>query len=118
MATVLLVEDNDDVREMMAVALQLAGNKVLAAANGQEALRVLAEQPAPCLILLDLMMPVMDGWELRRILKEDDHLSGIPVVVVSAMAEEMASRLGATAFLPKPIDIDRLLNVVCEYCGK
>ena len=117
MATVLLVEDNDDVREMMSLALQLAGNGVLTASNGSEALRVLAERPPPCLILLDLMMPVMDGWELRAALRRDPTLSRIPVVVISALTEDMARRLGATGYLPKPVDIDQLLQVVCDLCA-
>ena len=116
MATVLLVEDNDDVREMMSVALQLAGITVLAAGNGREALDQLEAAEAPCLILLDLMMPVMDGWELREALSANPHYSEIPVVVVSAMTEDTAARLGAIAYLPKPVDIDRMLDVVCEYC--
>jgi CheY-like chemotaxis protein len=116
MATVLLVEDNEDVREMMSVVLQMAGIRVLMAANGREALQVLTDSAEPCLILLDLMMPVMDGWEFRTILKNDSRLSRIPIVVVSAMTEDMVERLGATAYLPKPVDIDRLLDVVSEHC--
>ena len=116
MATVLLVEDNDDVREMMALALQIAGNRVMTAANGREALSLLHDRPAPCLIILDLMMPIMSGWELRAALQQDPALSTIPVVVISALAEEMAERMGATQYLPKPVDIDRLIAVVCEHC--
>jgi CheY-like chemotaxis protein len=116
MATILLVEDNDDIREMMAVALELGGHTVLPAVNGREALAKLREHPRPCLILLDLMMPVMNGWELRDALERDPELSEIPVVVVSAITADVAQRLGATDYVPKPVDIDRLLDVVCEYC--
>jgi CheY-like chemotaxis protein len=117
MATIMLVEDSVDIREMMAAALELAGMRVLTAANGQAALRLLRELPPPCLILLDLMMPVMDGWELGAALKRDPRLSAVPVIVVSALSRDMASDVGATAYLAKPIDIDRLLEVVCEHCG-
>jgi CheY-like chemotaxis protein len=116
MSTVLLVEDNDDVREMMTLALQLAGNRVVTAANGREALHLLHERPPPCVILLDLMMPVMDGWEFGAAVRRDSRLSDIPIVVVSALTEEMADHLGAADYLPKPIDIERLLEVVCEHC--
>ncbi len=116
MATVLLVEDNDDVREMMGVALQLGGHTVWPAANGHDALAMLRTRPRPCLILLDLMMPVMNGWELRSALKADPDLASIPVVVVSAVTAEVAQRLGTTEYLPKPVDIDHLLDVVCMYC--
>jgi CheY-like chemotaxis protein len=116
MATILLVEDNDDVREMMAVALELGGHTVLPAVNGREALAMLRERPHPCLILLDLMMPVMNGWELRAALQKDPNLAEIPVVVVSAVTADIAQRLGGTQYVPKPVDIDRLLDVVCEYC--
>jgi len=116
MATVLLVEDNDDVRDMMAVALQIAGNRVLTARNGREALHLLHELPRPCLIILDLMMPVMNGWELKAALVGDPSLSDIPTIVVSALSDEAMARTGATEYLPKPVDIDRLIEVVCHHC--
>ena len=117
MATILLVEDNDDVREMMLVALQLEGHAVWTARNGSEALEVLKDRPAPCLILMDLMMPVMNGWELRKALKADPKFSEIPTVVISAVTPDVATRLSATEYLAKPVDIDRLLGLVCEHCG-
>jgi CheY-like chemotaxis protein len=116
MAAVLLVEDNDDVREMMALALELAGHDVVLAANGREALVRLRERPRPCVILLDLMMPVMNGWEFRQALYSEPALRDVPVVVVSAVNEDLARQAGATAYLPKPIDIDRMLEIVAENC--
>lgn len=116
MATILLVEDNDDVRDMMAVALQLEGHTVRTAANGRDALERLRFESRPCLILMDLMMPVMNGWELRKALAADTALADIPVVVVSAVTAEIAQRLSASDYVPKPVDIDRLLDIVCEYC--
>lgn len=116
MATLLLVEDNDDVREMMALALQLDGHTVHAVANGREALASLKDGVEPCLILMDLMMPVMNGWEFRAALQQDPALREIPVVVVSALSADAAQRLPGTAYVSKPVDIDRLLETVCEYC--
>ncbi len=116
MAAVLLVEDNDDVREMMALALQLAGHDVVLARNGREALARLDDHPRPCVILLDLMMPVMNGWEFGRLLRAAPGLSDVPLVVVSALAEELARQVGARAYIAKPADIDRILDIVAEVC--
>ncbi len=116
MAAVLLVEDNDDVREMMALALQLAGHDVVLARNGGEAMALLHERPRPCVILLDLMMPVMNGWEFRQALHAEPGLRDLPVVIVSALNEELADQIGATAYLPKPIDIDRMLDIIADHC--
>lgn len=112
MAKILVVEDNDDVREMMAVTLELEGHTVDTAVNGRDALEKLRTGKKPALILLDLMMPVMNGWELRRALQEDPELRMVPVVVVSAATGEIVKKTAADAFLPKPVDMDRLLDVV------
>ena len=68
------------------------------------------------MILTDLMMPVMNGWELRAALRRDPDLADVPVVAVSAVSVEHLLRLDGMEFLPKPIDIDRLLDVVGEHC--
>jgi CheY-like chemotaxis protein len=117
MATILVVEDNDDVREMMTVALELEGHEVHAAANGRQALVQLENGLQPCLILLDLMMPVMNGWEFRSALKRDDRFKDIPVVVISAVGSDLGG-IGMGAFLPKPVDVDTLLSVVCKECDR
>jgi CheY-like chemotaxis protein len=117
MASVLVVEDNDDVREMMAVTLELEGHHVATAINGRDALEKLHTGERPCVILLDLMMPVMNGWEFRRALELDPVLRDVPVVVVSAATREMAQRAHAAAHLPKPLDMDQLLDVVGTLCG-
>lgn len=117
MASVLVVEDNDDVREMMAVTLELEGHHVATAVNGRDALEKLHTGERPCVILLDLMMPVMNGWEFRRALELDPVLRDVPVVVVSAATKEMAQRAHATAHLPKPLDMDQLLDIVGALCS-
>jgi CheY-like chemotaxis protein len=117
MATILVVEDNDDVREMMALALELEGHTVWSAAHGRDALALLRARPErPRLILMDLMMPVMNGWELRAALKADPRLATIPIIVISAVTAEIAQRIRDARYVPKPVDLDRLLDVVCEYC--
>jgi CheY-like chemotaxis protein len=116
MAKILVVEDNDDVREMMAITLQLEGYKVTTAVNGHEALEKLRSGLKPGLILLDLMMPGMDGWEFRRALQREPSMRDISVVVISAATGDLLSRAVADAYLPKPIDMDQLLDVVSELC--
>jgi CheY-like chemotaxis protein len=116
MANILVVEDNDDVREMMAVTLELEGHEVATAVNGRDALNKLHAGHKPCLILLDLMMPVMNGWEFQRALDRDPELRDVPVVVVSAANGDMVKKAEAVAYLPKPLDMDRLLDVVCVFC--
>jgi CheY-like chemotaxis protein len=115
MATILLVEDNEDLRDMMSVALELGGHVVWPAGNGREALQILHLRQHPDLILADLMMPVMDGWELRAAIKADPSLSTIPLLVVSAVSPEIDRALGSTGYLAKPVDLDVLLDVVSSY---
>ena len=108
----LVVEDNADSAEMLVEYLEHQGYHVEVAQNGAEALKRLTETAAlPNLILLDLTMPVMDGWTLRRALLQDERLSGVPVVVVSALAnlpppEQVAENL------QKPIELRRLLETI------
>ncbi len=114
---ILVVEDDCTIRETIAELLQEEGYGVTCAGNGVEALAALAHEEAPGLILLDLMMPVMNGWELRDALSHDPRLSRIPVVVVSAgTAADAAASLGADAFLPKPFEITALLDAVGRHC--
>ena len=114
MATVLLVEDNPDVRDMMALALQFAGHRVMAASNGKDALKVL-RAARPCVILLDLMMPIMDGWQFCAAREQDGELRKVPLIVISALTD-VSARIPASAHLSKPVDIDRMLELVDSYC--
>ena len=113
---VLIVEDDADLRDMMAQLLNLEGFNAATAANGREALEYLQESDRPDVILLDLMMPVMDGWEFRRRQQADPSVSGVPVIVLSALDPTRAADVNANAFLKKPLDFDRLLALVRSYC--
>ena len=115
---VLIVEDDADLREMMAQLLSLEGFRATAVANGREALEYLHEADVPQVILLDLMMPVMDGWEFRRKQQADPALASVPVIVLSALDLARAGNLDATAFLKKPLDFDHLLALVREHCAR
>ncbi|MET0594658.1 MAG: response regulator [Polyangiaceae bacterium] len=115
---ILIVEDDDDIREALTQILELEGYVVREAVNGREALELTAKGPTPDLILLDLMMPVMDGWQFRAEQLKDPVLSKVPVVVISADAgvHEKVTTFGAAAVLPKPISLDRLLRAVESLC--
>ena len=115
-ATVLIVEDDLDTREMLEQFLEIQGFHVETAENGQRALECLGEGCAACVILLDLMMPVMDGWEFRRQLDADPTLAPVPVIVLSALDRVRSANIDAAAFLKKPLDFDRLLDLVRTYC--
>jgi CheY-like chemotaxis protein len=113
---VLIVEDDEDLRDMMAQMLTIEGFAATAVANGREALDYLRQAIKPHVILLDLMMPVMDGWEFRRRQQADPELAPVPVIVLSALDPSRAAPVDATAFLKKPLDFDRLLELVRDHC--
>ena len=115
--TVFIIEDDPDTREMMAKFLELEGFEIQVAANGSQALDRLREGTAANVILLDLMMPVMDGWEFRRRQVEDARIKGIPTIVVSAAGRDRISQISADAYLSKPVDMDELLQRVTELCA-
>ena len=112
--SVLLVEDDDGVRESVAAILRDEGYVVDEADSGWSALARLAHGPRPTLILLDLMMPEMDGIDFRERQLADPALRAIPVVIISARPDvaRQAARLHADAFLQKPMSFEELLHVV------
>jgi two-component system response regulator MprA len=117
--TVLVVDDDDDIREAIAEALDIQGHAVLQARDGADAMRILSAASAlPGLILLDLMMPVMDGFELRQRLRGDERLRDIPVVILSAdnSARKRAKELDVAACYVKPVTIATLMSAVARYC--
>jgi CheY-like chemotaxis protein len=113
---VLIVEDDEDLRDMMAQMLTIEGFAATAVGNGREALDYLRRAIKPHVILLDLMMPVMDGWEFRRRQQADPELAPVPVIVLSALDRSRAAPVDAIAFLKKPLDFDRLLELVRDHC--
>lgn len=115
---VLIVEDDELTRSAWESALQAEGFSTAGAANGREALNYLLRNGPPRLILLDLMMPVMSGWEFRHEQLRDPALARIPVVVCSAVGDlpQEVSLLGAAGCLQKPLDSRQLVNVVRTFC--
>jgi CheY-like chemotaxis protein len=120
MTMVLIVEDDPDVRSLQRLALECGGYDVTVATNGLEALQRLASDDPPCIILLDLMMPVMDGLTFLARRKTNPTLQEIPVVCVSAGGHDLMARarqLGAEECLAKSSDFDELCGVVGRYCS-
>jgi DNA-binding response OmpR family regulator len=117
-STVLVIEDDPDMREIERATLGFAGHDVLLASNGCEGLLAL-EQRRPCVILLDLMMPVMDGLTFLKERRKRGLAQGVPVLCVTAGGDEMtkhAMHLGARECMHKPADIDELCEKVAQYC--
>ncbi len=118
--TVLVVEDDRDVREAIAEVLADSRYVPLHAANGAEALERLRASPVrPCVILLDVMMPTMDGWQFRAEQQRDPSVRDIPVVVLSAHADAgaAAEKMAAAGYLTKPVALETLLGVVERFCA-
>jgi two-component system alkaline phosphatase synthesis response regulator PhoP len=118
---VLIVEDEPDNREIMrAVVEDILGYRALLAADGEEALR-LAGEYRPRLMLMDLMMPVLDGFEAIRKLKAEEGTAGIPIVAVTALSRpvdrQRAVEDGADDYIGKPFDLDSLAEVVERYAS-
>lgn len=117
MPTVFIIEDDVDTRDMLSRFLELEGYRVEVAANGRQALDRLASGAQACVIVLDLMMPIMDGWEFRRRQIEDARLKDIPTIVVSAAGRDRLAKISAHAYLSKPVDMDELLARVSQFCS-
>jgi CheY-like chemotaxis protein len=115
----MVVEDDFSVRETLQELLEEEGFQVTPASNGREALdRLRGVAGSPRLILLDLRMPVMDGWQFRAAMRADPLLSGIPVVVMSAdtALDQKCQELSVAGVLPKPVELDQLLATVHRFC--
>jgi CheY-like chemotaxis protein len=109
---VLVVDDEPDVREAFAMLLGLKGYEVHEADNGQTALDAMRRQK-PAAVVLDLTMPVMDGWTLRKRMKDDPALRTVPIIVVSGVAD-VGPELTDCAVLKKPVESDRLLHALAR----
>ena len=116
---VVIVDDDDDTREAIRTLLDEDGYRTIEARDGREALALLREaRVRPALVLLDLMMPTMDGLTLRTRMRADPELAAIPIVVMtahSAMQRALVNAEPDALVLPKPLDLDRLLQVVARY---
>jgi CheY-like chemotaxis protein len=113
---ILIIEDEDVIRETFQLFLELEGYVVLTAGNGREGLEQLRKMTRPCLILLDLMMPVMNGEEFLKAKTTEESMSSIPVCVVSGAAN-IPDLPGVAACVPKPVSAESLLDLVRRYCG-
>ena len=111
---VLVVEDDEIIREAIGLVLSEKGYAVAFAENGLEALRYLSTQVLPDVIVLDLRMPVMDGWEFRAIQKDDPRMGLIPVVALSADGSGQAAAISAQAYLRKPVEAKELLATIAR----
>jgi two-component system chemotaxis response regulator CheY len=113
MIVVLVVDDESDIRQAVAEILSYEGYQVVDASDGAEGLAK-ARAYHPRLVLLDLMMPRMDGWEFRRAQQHDPEVSEIPVVVLSALGPDS---LEAEGYVGKPFDMDELVSAVRRYAS-
>jgi len=120
--TVLLVDDDYDIRSVICEVLEQEGFLVGVATNGREALTYLEENPVPQLILLDLMMPVMNGFEFREVQVAHPDWAKIPVIVMSAdggrSTPAKRDRLEGAVFVKKPPDLDEFLKTIHSQVGR
>jgi two-component system chemotaxis response regulator CheY len=114
--TVLVVEDEADLRDMIRDGLELNGYAVVTAEDGQDALDKIGDIETVCLVILDLLMPVMNGWDFLQKLRQRSELASIPVVVHTSAPGPAPA--GVTLVLQKPVMFDRLLSTVREYCAE
>src|SRR5215813_9107195 len=120
MKTILVVEDEFAIADMLSALLEDEGYRVVLASNGREGLLRLADtQIHADLVLCDVMMPVLDGREMRKIMKADPALKDIPIVLMSAADATATNSNGVTGpFLSKPFDLENLLKIIEEQIGK
>jgi CheY-like chemotaxis protein len=115
---VLIVEDDGELREAIRMVLEQRGYSVGTAATGAIALEALAAGERPCLILLDLAMPAMDGWAFLQHARRQPSMTGIPIVVLSGrlLGGNRDAALPADGYIRKPVSAEELLTQVARYC--
>jgi CheY-like chemotaxis protein len=116
MGLIFVIDDDEGVRTSLCELLEDEGHQATGFPNGRRAFDELLAGAHPCVIFLDLMMPVMDGWTFRAEQLKDTRLSRIPVVVITAAGERMAASVNASEVLQKPLKAERVLALVGEYC--
>ncbi|MEO5969515.1 MAG: response regulator [Bdellovibrionia bacterium] len=112
---ILVAEDDPSIREVLKESLEFEGYSVITAQNGKEAFELLNKMEC-CLVLLDLIMPIWDGFKFLETQAQSENLRAIPVIVVSAFPEK-AANLNAVDFLSKPVKLSELFQKVKQYCG-
>lgn len=114
--TILIIDDEEDLRDALKLSLELEGYRCYTAANGREGLEALGRISPPSVILLDLMMPVMNGWQFLDELRAHPSLDRIPVVVVTAFTR-LTVAIRASDVIHKPVDMDLLLDIMKRHCS-
>lgn len=114
---ILIVEDDPDIRDITKLFLRMQGHSALTAENGREALDLLEKGERPCVILLDLMMPVMDGWAFAEAFSQNEDFNQIPIIVITAFADDANKIQNARSILKKPVGVSQLKNIVETYCS-
>jgi len=114
--SILIVEDEDIIRENLKALLEMEGYPVFTACNGEDGLRTLRTMPRPCLVLLDLLMPIMNGMEFLEAKSHEDAIAAIPVCIVSGVAER-PDMSKASGYIKKPIEFDGLLKFIRKFCS-
>jgi len=121
---VVIVEDDQSIREVLQAVIESEGYEVRTASNGEEALLLLKELKVPCLILTDLMMPKMNGYEFIELASKTHTIASIPIVVVSGTPPNEADTTvmmesgKIKGLVKKPVDIDYMISIVHKHCGK
>jgi CheY-like chemotaxis protein len=113
---ILVVDDDADIREVLSEVLTESGHEVLTASNGLEGLQILRDGWAPCMVLLDLMMPVMDGYLFLEAAKRDPALASIPITVITAGRQVDVQRLEGATLVAKPIRLPALMSLIAKNC--
>ena len=113
---ILVLDDEDEILETLRMALEMFGYSVITVRNGQQGLDALKTMEIPCLIILDLMMPVMNGIEFAKILRQEPRYAKVPIIVISAFPERAKAIPDIAELMEKPMDFDLLLKVAGRYC--
>lgn len=113
--SILVVDDDEAIREVLKMSLEMEGYPVMTATNGKDALDILSKSPNQGLILLDLMMPVMNGWEFVEEFQKVEKYSGIPIILISAYSERAKNIPAIQEVFSKPMNFNTLLDRVKSY---
>lgn len=115
---VMIIEDDQAIRASLRDIITFEGYSTIEAENGRVALNLLFDEnvPTPCLILLDLMMPVLNGWEFLKIRQQNGSIAHIPTVVISAVSDARVA-IGPTKTLKKPLNVEELVHALQSYCS-